>query len=162
MKSALTVLVLGFLTFNVALKSVLAATVSGSFGVSATVPATCQASASFLRLGAYSGATANATSDVSMNCTNATTYDVSLRAGSAPSAIAVSQKMTALGPVLHFYVLTSNNQASANTTHEVESDSVAGVENGAPQAITVRGQTTARHSVAAEVYPDSIFVTVTY
>lgn len=162
MKPALTVLVLGFLTFSVALKSALAATASGSFGVSATVPATCLAAASSVRFGTYKAGAANATSNVSMSCTDSTPYNVSLSAGGARGASAASPEMTALGLVWHGFVLASNNRENANPVHEVGTDTVAGTGNGALQAITVRGQIPAGHSVAAGIYPDSITVTVTY
>ena len=160
MKSALTVLVLGFLTFSVALKSALAATASGSFGVSVSVPATCVASASSVGFGTYNGGVVNATSNVSLNCTDATPYAVSLDAGRA--SVAALQKLPALGLALHGYVHGTKSGETVNPVPGVGTNTVAGMGNGVPQVITVRGQIPAEHSIAAGDYPDSITVTITY
>ena len=162
MKFALTVFVLGFLTFSSALKAALAANANGPFGVSATVQATCLASASSVRFRTYRSAAVSATTNVSMNCTDATPYDISLGAERASGTIAVSSKMTALGLVLHGYLLASNTEENVNPVHGAETDTVAGTGNGASQNITVRGPIPAWHSVAEGVYPDVITVTVTY
>ena len=55
--------------------------VTTTFGVSATVQSTCLISATALAFGTYTGAVDNATSTVSVTCTNTTPYNVSLNAG---------------------------------------------------------------------------------
>ena len=58
-------------------------TVTTTFTVSATVQATCLISATAMAFGTYTGVVDNATSTVSVTCTNTTTYNVSLNPGAA-------------------------------------------------------------------------------
>src|SRR5436305_1507146 len=69
-------------------------TVTTTFGVSATVQATCLVSATALAFGTYTGVVANSTSSVSVTCTNTTPYNVGLSAGLATGATATTRKMT--------------------------------------------------------------------
>src|SRR5437764_1211679 len=128
MKSALSAAVLGVLTLGVASTSADAATVTTTFGVSATVQATCLVSATALAFGTYTGVVANSTSSVSVTCTNTTPYTVGLSAGLATGATVTTRKMTgpALRPTLYGVVT-------------VGTDTVAGTGNGSAQAITVYG-----------------------
>ena len=68
-------------------------TVTTTFGVSATVQATCLISATALSFGTYTGVVANSTSTVSVTCTNTTTYNVSLNPGTATGATVTTRKM---------------------------------------------------------------------
>jgi spore coat protein U-like protein len=60
-----------------------ASTATTTFSVSATVQSTCMISASNLAFGNYSGSLINMTTTLSVTCSNSTTYNVGLNAGTA-------------------------------------------------------------------------------
>jgi spore coat protein U-like protein len=162
MKSALSVVALGLLAFGLAPRLAVAATASTSFGVTATVQATCLVSASSMRFGIYTGAAVNATAAVSVNCTNSTPYNVGLSAGLAPGATVANRKMIGPGSALLGYALTSNSQGLVNWGQTAGTDTVAGTGNGSVQALSVHGQIPAGQYVPAGAYADVVTVTVTY
>jgi spore coat protein U-like protein len=162
MKSALSVLALGFLASGLAPLPAVAATASSSFGVTATVQAACVVSASAMTFGLYAGSAMNATSTVSVNCTNSTPYNVGLGAGLAPGATVASRKMTGPGSALLSYALASNSPGIVNWGQTVGTDTVAGTGNGFPQTLSIHGQIPPGQYVAAGAYADTITVTVTY
>lgn len=162
LKSVISVLALGVVAAGSVSRSASAATVSTSFGVSVTVQATCAVSASSMRFGTYMGTAVNATSAVSVNCTNSTPYNVGLSAGLAPGATVSARKMAGPGSSLLEYGLSSSNEGVVNWGHTVGVDTVAGVGNGAAQVLTVHGQIPAGQYVAAGPYNDTVTVTVMY
>ena len=137
-------------------------TVTTTFGVSATVQSTCLISASALAFGTYTGVVDNATSTVSVTCTNTTTYNVSLNAGTATGATVTTRKMTGPSAALLNYSLFSNSGMTANWGNIIGTDTVAGTGNGSSQAITVYGQVPASQYVTPGSYADTITATVTY
>jgi spore coat protein U-like protein len=161
-RHALSVLVLGILTFNLAPETAGAATATASFGVSVTVQATCLVSASSMNFGAYTGTALSATSAISVNCTNSTPYNVGLSAGLAPGATVHHRMMVGPGSALLSYALSSNSRGIVNWGKTVGADTVAGTGNGTPQALSVHGQIGAGQFVASGTYSDTITVTVTY
>lgn len=162
MKSASAVLALGFLMSGLSSRSVPAATPTASFGVTATVQAACQVTANAMAFGAYTAAALNATTTVSVTCTNTTPYNVGLSAGLAPGATVTTRKMTGPGSALLSYALVSNPQGTVNWGQTVGTDTVAGIGNGAAQAFTVYGRILGEQYVANGAYADTITVTVTY
>jgi len=65
-------------------KPVKAATATTTFQVTATVNATCLISATNLAFGAYTGTQTDATSTVTVTCTNTTPYNIGLNAAHSP------------------------------------------------------------------------------
>jgi spore coat protein U-like protein len=153
---------LGFLAFGLAPRPAVAATASASFGVSATVQATCLVSASAVTSGIYPGAVLNATSGVSVTCTKPTPYNVGLSSGPAPGAAVVTQKMSGSGSGLLAYALASNSQGRVNWGQTVGADTAAGTGNGSPQTLSAQGQVSGGQHVASIGYGDTITVSVTY
>jgi len=137
-------------------------TVTTTFGVSATVQATCLVSATALAFGTYTGVVANSTSTVSVTCTNTTPYNVGLSAGLATGATVTARKMTGPASALLNYSMFSDSSRTVNWGQTVGTDTVAGSGNGSAQAITVYGQTAAGQYVAPGAYSDTITATVTY
>src|ERR1700726_522658 len=94
MKLSFPAVVLGFVALSLSTTPADAATATTTFGVTATVQATCLVSATPLAFGTYTGALATSTSAVSVTCTNTTPYNVGLSAGLATGATVTTRKMT--------------------------------------------------------------------
>ena len=162
LNSSIPAAVLGLLALGLATVPAAAATASNSFGVTATVQATCTVAATTLSFGSYTGTAANATSAVSVTCTNATPYTVGLSAGVASGATVTARKMTGPASGLLSYSLFSDPSRTLNWGQTVGSDTVTGTGNGAVQALTVYGQTPAGQYLAPGTYTDTITATITY
>jgi spore coat protein U-like protein len=137
-------------------------TVTTTFGVSATVQSTCLISATALSFGTYTGVVANATSNVSVTCTNTTAYNVSLNPGTATGATVTTRKMTGPSGALLNYALYSNSGMTTNWGQTVGTDTVTGTGNGSSQSITVYGQVPASQYVTPGSYADTITASVIY
>jgi spore coat protein U-like protein len=137
-------------------------TVTTTFGVSATVQSTCLISATALAFGTYTGAVSNATSAVSVTCTNTTTYNVALNPGVATGATVTTRKMTGPSSSLLNYSLFSNSGMTTNWGQTVGTDTVTGTGNGSAQNITVYGQIPASQYVNPGSYADTITASVIY
>ena len=162
MKSALSVLALGFLASGLAPRPAVAATASTSFGITATVQGTCLVSASDLTFGLYAGAAVNATSSISVTCSDRTPYSVGLSAGLAPGATVATRKMTGSGSAVLGYALASNSYGTVNWGPTVGADTVAGTGNGSAQTLSVYGRILAGQPLASGAYADTITVAITY
>src|ERR1700733_5424095 len=143
MKSALPAIALSVLALGLVTKAAVAATATTTFGVTATVQATCLISATPLALGTYTGAVATSTSTVSVTCTNTTPYNVGLSAGLATGATVTSRQMTGPASALLGYALFSDPARTVNWGQTIGTDTVTGTGNGGAQAITVYGQAAA-------------------
>lgn len=162
-KTTLTAALAAFLALGFAsTKASATTTVTTTFAVSATVQATCVISATALSFGTYTGAVDNATSTVSVTCTNTTTYNVSLNPGTASGASVTTRKMTGPSSALLNYTLYSNSSRTTNWGQTIGTDTVAGTGNGVAQALTVYGTIPASQYVTPGSYADTITATVTY
>lgn len=161
-KSGLTVSALGFLVFGLASRPALAATPTTSFSVTATVQATCLASAASMRFGTHNGTAVSATSTVSVTCTDSTPYNVALSAGLASGATAASPEMKGPGSALLGYSLSTNPQGRVDWGQTLGRNAVGGTGNGSTKVLAVHGGILGGQSNAAGGYPDTITVTVTY
>jgi spore coat protein U-like protein len=162
MKSALPAVALGFLALGLATQPAVAATVTTTFGVTATVQATCLVSASSLAFGTYTGAVVDTASSVSVTCTNTTPYNVGLSVGLATGATVTTRKMTGPASALLSYALFSDSSRTVNWGQTIGTDTVTGTGNGAAQAISVFGRLASGQFVAPGAYTDTITATVTY
>src|SRR5438105_10807668 len=82
-----------------------ASTATTTFNVTATVQATCLISANNLGFGTYSGSVIATTTTLSVTCTNGTTYNVGLNAGTAAGATVTTRAMTGPGAATLSYAL---------------------------------------------------------
>ena len=137
-------------------------TVTTTFTVSATVQATCVISATALAFGTYTGVVNNATSTVSVTCTNTTPYNVSLNPGTASGATVTARKMTGPSAALLNYSLYSNSGRTTNWGQTIGTDTIAGTGIGSAQTLTVFGQIPASQYVTPGSYADTITASVTY
>lgn len=161
MKSTLTAVAVAAMV-SFASSHAVAATTTTTFGVTATVQATCLVAATPLAFGTYTGLAATSTSTVSVTCTNTTPYNVGLSAGLAPSAGVTTRKMTGPAAALLSYSMYTDAARSLNWGTTIATDTVPGTGNGSAQAITVYGNVPAGQFVAPGAYADTITATVTY
>lgn len=125
--------VLWFLFIGLATKTAVPATASASFGVTTIVQASCQASPTRATFRTYAAALANATSSVSVTCTNPTPYDVTLGTDSTVAAVIAAFKLIGSGSAVSSLALQSNVRKSF--TWKPQSNAVAPTPMLALQAV---------------------------
>ena len=134
-----------------------------TFTVTATVQAACTLSATSLAFGTYSGVLLNSTSALSVTCTNSTTYNVGLNAGTASGATVTNRSMKGPGSALLGYKMFRNSGRTLNWGNTVGSDTVARTGSGSVQGLTVYGQIPAGQFASPPGnYSDTITATITY
>jgi len=159
-----TVLTAGFgaLALCLAPLSAYATTATTTFGISATVVASCGVSATALAFGNYTGAVATTSSTLTVTCSNSTAYNIGLSVGSGTNATVTTRSMTGPNSASLSYQLYQDSGYSTYWGQTVGTDTLAGTGTGAAQAITVYGQIPASEYVAAGSYSDTITATITY
>ncbi|MGA2169987.1 MAG: spore coat U domain-containing protein [Terracidiphilus sp.] len=158
-KSALPVAVLGFLVLGLTSTPAVATTATATIAVSASVVATCSISANALGFGAYTGVVINATTTVSVYCTNTTPYNVGLDAGLSGGTV-TTRAMKSGANKLN-YSLTQDLAGLTNWGNTTGSW-VGGTGSGSAQSITVYGQVPALQTLTIGTYTDTITATVNY
>ena len=139
-----------------------ASTATTTFNVTATVQATCLISANNLGFGTYSGSAIATTTTMSVTCTNGTTYNVGLNAGTAAGATVTARAMTGPGAATLSYALYEDSGHSTNWGNTVGTDTKAGTGNGSAQSLTIYGNLTANQYPTPGSYSDTITATITY
>jgi spore coat protein U-like protein len=153
----------GVLTLGLVSTAAHAATATAPMQVTANVQATCLISATNLDFGTYTGLQVDATSTVSVTCTNTTPYDVGLNQGQATGASVTTRQMKgAAGADLLNYALYSNTGRTTNWGNTKGTDTVTGTGNGAAQPLTVYGRLAANQYVQPTTYSDTITATLYY
>jgi len=137
-------------------------TVTTTFGVSATVQSTCLISATALAFGTYTGVVDNATSTVTVTCTNTTAYNVALSPGLFSGATVTTRKMAGPSSSSLNYSLYSNSGMTTNWGQTSGTDTVAGTSLGVSQNIIVYGQIPASQYVTPGSYADTITASIIY
>jgi spore coat protein U-like protein len=137
-------------------------TAAVNFNVNATGSASCAITASPLNFANYTGALLNSTTTISVTCTNGTSYNVGLNAGTATGATVTKRSMTGPASALLGYKLFSNSGYTINWGNTVGTDTVARKGTGTGQSITVYGQIPAGESARIGTYTDTITATITY
>lgn len=138
-----------------------AATATSSFAVTANVQANCTIAAAPLAFGTYTGALNSKTSNVTVQCTNTTPYNVGLNAGLATGATVSTRQMQSGASLLN-YTLFSDSAQTKNWGNTVGTDTVTGTGSGAVQTLTVYGQIPASQFVTPGAYSDTITATLNY
>jgi spore coat protein U-like protein len=147
---------------SVATLPAMAATATTTFAVSATAQATCLISANSLGFGTYSGSLVSTTTSVSVTCSNGTSYNVGLNAGTASGATVTTRAMSGPGGATLNYALYQDSSHSTNWGNTVGTDTESGTGNGSAQSLTVYGQLTANQYPSPGSYSDTITATITY
>lgn len=123
----------------------------------------CGIEANDLNFGNYTGTALNATTTLRVGCSNKTTYNVGLSAGTASGATVTNRSMTrAGGTALLGYKLLRGSYTGANWGNTVGTDTVAGTGDGTVQSLTVFGIIPAGQTVTLGTYMDTITATITY
>jgi len=131
------------------------------FTLTVVIQNACTISANPLSFGNYSGAVLDATTIISVTCTNKAPYSVGLSAGTSTGATVTNRKMTGPGGALLNYSLYSNSSYTTNWGNSTGSW-VTGTGTGALQTLTVYGQIPANQNRISGTYTDTITATITY
>jgi spore coat protein U-like protein len=149
-----------------------AATTTATFQVTATVLARCSTSAATLAFGNYNpgGGNVDQTSNVTVNCTKNTAFNVGLNAGLAPAATVTTRRMRSAGTPAEelAYSLYTTAARTINWGNTVGTDTLVGTGTGFGNALTytvfgrVPDTAANQNALVAADYADTITVTVTY
>ncbi|MEO9336528.1 spore coat U domain-containing protein [Mesorhizobium sp. SB112] len=107
-------------------------------------------------------AAVDATSDIAVQCTNGTDYDLGLDAGQGAAATVATRQMTGPGAETVDYSLYTDPARSTVWGNTVTVDTVAGTGTGTEQVYTVYGQVPTQDTPTPGTYNDIITVTLTY
>jgi spore coat protein U-like protein len=136
-------------------------TATTSLTFTTVIEPACSITANPLSFGNYSGAVLDATTTLSVTCTDTTPYNVGLSAGTATGATVTNRMMTGPGGALLDYSLSSNSTNSTNWGNSAGSW-VGGTGTGSAQSLTVYGQIPANQHTTSGTYTDTIIATVNY
>jgi spore coat protein U-like protein len=156
MRLAPFVAALGLLTSGPASGPALAATLTSSFSVTATISSACQASTP---VAAFRGYPSTTGSSASVTCTSPTSYNVTLTAGSLADA---DPEMADSGKILSNNALLSRSAHTLNHGRIVYSGAITGTGRGLSQAQTFDSQTAQVRQVSSGAFADAITVTIAY
>jgi len=136
-------------------------TATTTFQVTATVNATCLISATNLAFGTYTGTQVDATSTITVTCTNTTAWNIGLSAGTCPGATVTTRCM--LNGTAHLnYAMYRDASRTLNWGNTVGTDTLAGTGSGSAQVNTVFGRVPAGAFPAPGGYLDTITATITF
>lgn len=135
-----------------------------TFKVMADVTASCTISAADLNFASYvpSGSAVSGQSQITLNCTNGTTWNVGLNAGVFSGATTSTRKMTGPGSYSLAYSLYTDASHTTNWGNVVGTDTKSGTGTGTDQLLDVYGLIAAAQNVGAGHYEDTITATVTF
>jgi spore coat protein U-like protein len=156
MRLALSAIVFGFMVLGFIPKPSLAATSSVSFGVSATVQSTCQASTPASAFGGYPVAWS---SPVAVNCTYLTPYNVSLSTALPSSDI---QNTVDISKLLLINTLRLTPARAARRGQFATTDAMPRTGNHFAASHSGYVVALGTRPVASGAFADAITVTVTY
>lgn len=145
--------------------SAMAATATGTMGVSATVQTACSLSTIDLAFGNYDPTSATATdasSTINVTCTSGTSFTVGVNAGTT-SGTTVSTRKLANGANRLAYGLYQDAARTTNWGNTPGLDTPAAiVASSSASSLTVYGRLSASQNVPAGTYTDTVTVTVNY
>lgn len=157
--------VLVFLLVLPAVTPACAATDTDTFQVSITIQGACQVVATNTLDFGTQGILASdidATTTLSVQCTDGTAYDIGLDAGTGAGATIATRKMTGPASATIDYLIYSDPGRTQLWGVSIPADTVSGTGDGAQQDYTVYGRVPGQTTPAAGTYTDTITVTVTF
>jgi spore coat protein U-like protein len=131
------------------------------FTLTVVIQNACTISANPLSFGNYTGTLLDATTTLSITCTNTAPYTVGLNAGTTTGATVTNRMMTGPGGARLNYSLFSNSSYTTNWGNSTGSW-VSGTGTGTRQTLTVYGRIPASQGTVSGTYTDTITATVTY
>ena len=146
-------------------ESALAATATTNFTVNANVLAACSVEATDLDFGDYTASSVSvddATSTVTVTCTDGEDYTVALDAGAGSSATVAARAMTSGSDELPYGLYTSAAYDTVWGDGTASTSTIAATGNGLQQPHTVYGRIQTGQYVPAGAYVDTILVTVNF
>lgn len=144
-------------------RPVFAATTTANLPINATVAADCIfGNITSVNFGNYTGVQNDATGSLEVNCTNGTTYSISLGPGTFAGATTTTRRMTGAPSGSLTYALYQNIGRTTNWGNTIPTDTVAGTGTGVIQPYTVYGRIVAGLTPAAGSYNDTVLITITY
>jgi len=135
------------------------ASATGIVTVAITVVPSCTVSATGLNFGAYSMLKVDATSNVTVTCTNGTSWAIRLGAGSGAYS---NRKLTSGSNTLNYNLYTSSLNLQVWGDGSGGTGVVSGTGTGLPQARTVFGTIPALQPALYGTYTDNISVVVSF
>ena len=141
-----------------------ATTTTSTFGSTVTITASCQVlSPNTLNFGSNGVLVSNVdtTATFTVQCTNTTTYNVGLNAGTTTGGTTTTRLLNN-GGTTNAYKMYSDSGHTTNWGNTVSTDTVAGTGNGAQQTLTIYGRIAPQSTPAPATYTDTVTVTVTY
>lgn len=148
----------------VAGEKAIAATATGTLGVTLTIAATCTVAGGTMAFGSQGvlSSAVNQTATISVVCTNSTNYTVGLDQGTFGSSVTARKMHSTTTGADVDYSLYSDSGRTINWGN-ASGSWVSGTGNGSSQTLTVYGQIPAQSTPApAANYTDSVTITVTY
>ncbi len=141
-----------------------AATATDTFLSTITIQASCDViSTNTLDFGTQGILASNvdATANFDVQCTDTTTYNLGLDAGTTAGGTTTTRLMTD-GSDTVSYQMFSNAGRTTNWGNVVGTDTVAGTGDGASQTLIVYGRVPIQTTPAPSTYTDTVTVTITY
>lgn len=135
---------------------------TNNFNVTGTVQPYCAITATDLQFGTYTGSLINSTSTITAGCSNGTSYNVGLNAGTATGATVTNRSMTGPGGALLNYKMFRDSSRTLNWGNTIGTDTVVQTSTGNPQSLTVYGQLPGGQSLPFGSYTDTIIATMTF
>jgi len=142
-----------------------AQTVSTQFTVQITISGGCLLnSATNMDFGTHGVLATNndATSVITVQCTNTTPFNIGLNAGTGASATVTNRLMTGTGGATVAYSLYQTAARDTVWGNTVGTNTVSGTGTGAAQQYTVYGRVLPQNTPAPGVYTDTVTATITY
>jgi spore coat protein U-like protein len=146
-----------------------AGTATGTFQVTATVVSSCSVSGTLLNFGSgidplAAAVPLDASSTLSVVCTNTTPYAVALNAGTNAGGASNfgSRSMISNGHLLGYQLYRDSGRSSVWGDGTGGSATATGTGTGSTQSLTIYGRLPALSGVIPGSYTDTVTVTVTY
>jgi spore coat protein U-like protein len=136
---------------------------TAAFTVTATNPTNCAVSASNLNFGSAGvlRALLDATSTITVTCTNAAPYTVALDGGLSGATNPTLRKMSQASATIT-YGLYQDSGHTLGWGGSIGVDTMAGTGSGLAQTFTVYGRVPAQNTPAPGTYADTVVLTISY
>jgi spore coat protein U-like protein len=142
----------------------IAATATSTFTAKIVLQSNCLiVTTNTLDFGTVGVITANVdqTATFQVQCTNTTTYNIGLNAGSTSGGTTTTRKMTS-GSATIDYKMFSDSPRTTNWGNTVGTDTVADTGTGSAITYTIYGRVAPQSTPAPNTYTDTVTITVTY